>query len=377
MHASIRCANLISWKYAFERISTELKVSNKKKQALDNLFSTGKISQSTYNYVNKELTDIILEIETRQKALADKMISKISELEEQTKTLEMFLANLEIRYVAGEVDEEAYTKENSVLSLGIEATKKDLGEIKNAVTQLLPEEVRPLTLTPLKVAEVPKTEEFHEKTLEIPLEAPTEEAPVEVPIETTVEEQIETTLEAPTEEAPVEVPIETTVEEQIETTLEAPTEEAPVEVESVSEAVLEVPTESTTESLIEEPTEVPMEMPTEMPVEVTPEEVPIFEEKPSEFQVEEAPTEEKFPSFEEAFEAASEEVAEESTTEVTIEAATETVPEEAPDDEGVTEAVFGEVVMEEASVGEVEETTPEGTHIKKITEFEEAYIAED
>ena len=352
MHASIRCANLISWKYAFERISTELKVSNKKKQALDNLFSTGKISQSTYNYVNKELTDIILEIETRQKALADKMISKISELEEQTKTLEMFLANLEIRYVAGEVDEEAYTKENSVLSLGIEATKKDLGEIKNAVTQLLPEEVRPLTLTPLKVAEVPKTEEFHEKTLEIPLEAPTEEAPVEVPIETTVEEQIETTLEAPTEEAPVEV-------------------------ESVSEAVLEVPTESTTESLIEEPTEVPMEMPTEMPVEVTPEEVPIFEEKPSEFQVEEAPTEEKFPSFEEAFEAASEEVAEESTTEVTIEAATETVPEEAPDDEGVTEAVFGEVVMEEASVGEVEETTPEGTHIKKITEFEEAYIAED
>jgi len=312
---------LISWKYAFDSINAELEISTKKKQALDNLFNKGRISQTTYDYINQELTDIIAEIEARQKALADKMISKISELEQQTKTLEMFLANLEIRYAAGEIDEEPYTKESSVLSLGLEATKTELGEIKKAVTQLIPEEVRPTPPTPLEVAEV------------LPAEAP--EIPVQAPVEAPVE--------ASTEEVPVEAPIEKAVEEPAK----APTEE-PVEVETVSEEIK-----------VEMPTEIPTEEPTDVSIEVTSEEAIIEEgvESPSEIAVEEAPAEEKFPSSEEAVQEAAEETV--AAVEPIAETTTETTMEEASTEEMVTEAVSEETPMqEEASLEGVEETPP-------------------
>jgi len=36
--------NLISWKHSFNRLNEEFEMAKKKKQALDNLFETGRIS---------------------------------------------------------------------------------------------------------------------------------------------------------------------------------------------------------------------------------------------------------------------------------------------------------------------------------------------
>lgn len=44
----------------------------KKKEALDNLLDGGKISQSTYGYLNKEVTDALKAVETDQKLLTEK-----------------------------------------------------------------------------------------------------------------------------------------------------------------------------------------------------------------------------------------------------------------------------------------------------------------
>lgn len=127
---------LISWKPFFERLSEEYEMAKKKKQALDNLLNTSKISQSTYELFNKEIDEAIAEIERQQKALLDKMDSKMGELEERVKTLEMLLANFEIQHVTGEVDEEVYQREIGPLSMGLETARQELDTVKEAVNQL-------------------------------------------------------------------------------------------------------------------------------------------------------------------------------------------------------------------------------------------------
>jgi len=127
---------LISWKHSFRKLNEENEMAKKKKQALDNLLNTGRISQSTYDLFNNEMDEAIAEIERQQKGLLEKMNSKMEELEEQIKTLEMLLANFEIQHVTGEVDEEVYQSEIGVLSMGIETAKQELDVIREAVNQL-------------------------------------------------------------------------------------------------------------------------------------------------------------------------------------------------------------------------------------------------
>jgi len=128
---------LISWKHSFKRLNEEYEMARKKKQALDNLLSSGRISESTYGLFNKEIDEAIAEIENQQKALLDKMDSKISELEGQIKTLEILLANFEIQHVTGEVEEEVYQRETNLLSVGLETAKHELDSLKEAMNQLL------------------------------------------------------------------------------------------------------------------------------------------------------------------------------------------------------------------------------------------------
>ena len=64
---------LISWKYTFKRLNEEYEIAKKKQQALDNLYATGKISQSTRDSFNIEINAAIVAIEKQQKELAEGM----------------------------------------------------------------------------------------------------------------------------------------------------------------------------------------------------------------------------------------------------------------------------------------------------------------
>ena len=145
MHLTLRCLTMVMWKDAFEKINIELDLTKRKKQALDDLLNAGRISQSTYNCLCKDVNEEISEIEARRKALAEKTASKISELEEQLQTLEFFLANTEMAYVAGEISSELYSPESNALNLGLEATKQELNWIKEVIIQLVPKEPTPPT----------------------------------------------------------------------------------------------------------------------------------------------------------------------------------------------------------------------------------------
>jgi len=199
-----RCYNLVNWKDSFERINMELDVTNRKKQTLDNLHDAGRISQFAYECLNKGLTEEIEQAEAQRKALAEKMTRKLNELEEQRIALEIFLANTELAYVAGEINEELHSKESSALDLGLEATKQELNWIKEVIIQLVPKEseteAKP---TPAEGTEATTTttEPAVEKTTET-----TSNVPVEVPLEVTT-----TTSEVTVEQiqAPPETPAPT------------------------------------------------------------------------------------------------------------------------------------------------------------------------
>jgi len=128
---------VISWKSSFRKLSEEYETAKKKKQALDGLLDTGKISQSTYDLFNTEIAEAVTDIEKQQKALLQKMDAKMCELEEQIKTLEILLANFEIQHVTGEVDEEVYQREINVISIGLETSRQELEAIRSATDQLL------------------------------------------------------------------------------------------------------------------------------------------------------------------------------------------------------------------------------------------------
>jgi hypothetical protein len=201
----------------------ELDMTGRKKQALENLHNADRVSQFAFECLNKELTDETEEIETRRKALAEKMTGKLNELEEQRMALEMFLANTEMAYAAGEISDEIHTKESSALDLGLEATKQELSWIKDAIIQLVPKETETSTLTetPIESAEV--------ATAEAPTEKASEESQsvqVEVPVEVTANitevkvEQIQTPTGTPVE-------TQTTTGEPGEGSFRQPSEEAP------------------------------------------------------------------------------------------------------------------------------------------------------
>jgi len=129
--------DLISWRYSFELVCRELELTRKKKEALNNLLAISRISQSTYEYLEKELTEAVLDLEAHQKSLADKMTVRADSLERQIKSLELFLANLEVHHAAGEIDEETYDRQNQAITLGLEATRKELGDIKSSLTEVV------------------------------------------------------------------------------------------------------------------------------------------------------------------------------------------------------------------------------------------------
>jgi len=258
------CSNLISWKYSFEKISKDLELARKKKQALDDLFNSGKISASTYESLDKELTNAIQEIEARQKDLAEKITSKITELEKQINTLELFLASSEIQYAAGEIDEDLHANEIGAYTLGLDAVKQQLSFVKEVVAGLTPEVAAPTPPpTPSEIEKTEPTEEVVGETLETPVET------TETLVETPVEEPTE--AEPISEEVTLEEPLETQEEAAAEeATIEEPLEEAPSEEEVLEETAEEtVATEEVDTETYTEETETEEEVETETSAEET------------------------------------------------------------------------------------------------------------
>ena len=227
---------MISWKNSFKRLNEEYELAKKKKQAVDNLYITGKISQFTRDSFNKDISATIVEIERQQKDLLEKMQLKTDELSCQIKTLESLLANYEIQYVVGEIEEAAYQRDILLLSAGIDAAKNELETIKQATMQLC---------GPIPTVQAPVSPE-------LPVVTPTIETSAMVCTSTEATTPVETALpiETPVESTPIETPSFETAPAPITETIETQTFAA--ESSLVEESVMEsAPFEAV--SVVEEP----------------------------------------------------------------------------------------------------------------------------
>ena len=146
---------LISWKHSFKRLNEEYEIAKKKKQALDNLYETGRISQSTRDSFDNDLSAAIAEIEKQQKDLLAKMTGKTAGTESQIKTLEMLLANYEIQHVVGEMTRTLIRREIALLNTGLETAKNELGTIKTPQTSFAHQQ---------KLPRHPSHQSHHKKT---------------------------------------------------------------------------------------------------------------------------------------------------------------------------------------------------------------------
>ncbi|MGC8896288.1 MAG: CdvA-like protein [Candidatus Bathyarchaeia archaeon] len=158
---------MISWKHSFRRLNEEYEIAKKKKQALDSLLGNGRISQSTHEMFDKEIADAIAEIERQKRDLLEKMNSKVRELESQIKTLEVLVANYEIQHVTGEVDEEVYQREISLLSVGLDTARKELDAVKEALNQLSGNVQIPTATDVAPQQEVKPQPQMQETTVEV------------------------------------------------------------------------------------------------------------------------------------------------------------------------------------------------------------------
>ena len=248
---------LISWKHSFKRLNEEYEIAKKKKQALDNLFENGRISQATRDSFDSDINAVIVEIEKQQRELVTKMQGKTQELESQIKTLETLLANYEIQHVVGEIDEDMYQREMTVLSTGLESARNELNVIKEATDQLCPPEEAP-AIEPALPVEEKEVEAAPTETVETVAEAPAE---VEVAAETCTPETVvameETVPEAPATETAYIAP-EIAPEETPEIIEEASVvEESPV-IEEATEVAENQP--EMTEEMPQATEDVPPEM---------------------------------------------------------------------------------------------------------------------
>jgi len=130
---------LVLWKYLFKLVSKDLEALKRKKQALEDLLSSNRISRQTYDCLSKEISDAIINTEKYLDSLVSKMKSRVDDLERQISALEIFLANSEMMYAAGEIDYETYERESKALAAGIESMRKEISEIKSILNPPAPE----------------------------------------------------------------------------------------------------------------------------------------------------------------------------------------------------------------------------------------------
>jgi uncharacterized protein YoxC len=127
---------LSSWKASFETTRQELELAERKKRALDELLAKNRMSQPTYEHLASGLKDTISDLQAHQRTLAQRMTERVNELEKQAEILKLFLASLEMQNIAKKLDEETYTQQTRIFTLGLEATETELSEIRNSLAKV-------------------------------------------------------------------------------------------------------------------------------------------------------------------------------------------------------------------------------------------------
>ncbi|MEM3712569.1 MAG: CdvA-like protein [Thermoproteota archaeon] len=132
---------MFSWESDFEEAVKTINIYSKKIQTLRTLRESGKISEKTADFLQKEFDNYVKAIEARKQTVLEKLENRIREVQQQMDVIEKLIANNEIRFSAQEISEDRYTKIATALNYALEETRNEYESLREAISILnkLPE----------------------------------------------------------------------------------------------------------------------------------------------------------------------------------------------------------------------------------------------
>ena len=120
----------------FEKVVESIKASNKRLHTLMELVKSGRISQSTFEYLKRGYESEARSIEERRKSLLEGLENYFNEMDQQIKSVEKRIVSIEERYAVGEIDEESYRKQIEALQVILQEIVGEFESVKKSINIL-------------------------------------------------------------------------------------------------------------------------------------------------------------------------------------------------------------------------------------------------
>lgn len=132
---------MFSWESDFEEAVKTINIYSKKLQTLRTLRESGKISDRTSDFLQREFDNYVKAIEARKQTVMERLETRLREVQQQIEIIEKLIANSEVRYSAQEITEDRYTKITTALTYALEESRNEYESLREAITILakLPE----------------------------------------------------------------------------------------------------------------------------------------------------------------------------------------------------------------------------------------------
>ncbi len=97
-----------SWKVTAEKFQRGMTHAERRIDALDQLYGSGKITARAYKDVKTSYESVVNERNNARENLMMELKNRSTDLAGESNELEVFLANVEVQHLTGELDEESY-----------------------------------------------------------------------------------------------------------------------------------------------------------------------------------------------------------------------------------------------------------------------------
>jgi len=124
---------MFSWESDFEEAVKTINIYSKKIQTLKTLKESGKMSEKTAEFLQKEFDNYVKSIEARKQMVLEKLEIRLKEVQQQIEVIEKLIANNELRFSAQEISEDRYTKIATALNYALEESKNEYESLKEAI----------------------------------------------------------------------------------------------------------------------------------------------------------------------------------------------------------------------------------------------------
>ena len=152
------------WKVAAIEVESRLERVRKRLNAVDNLFRQGKIPANIYEEMKKSLNNAFEKIKVEVKNVKEMLRRRYRELEVRNMRLDRDMANLQMMFMSGEIDEEPFKKAFEYMESLKNWNKEEMEDINSHRAQIdrLEREasaVKPSSRTISVAKEAPKPEQ--------------------------------------------------------------------------------------------------------------------------------------------------------------------------------------------------------------------------